>query len=244
MKTLKFATTVLCVSIFSLGLTSCSNDDETITNPDNLTETEAVEIVSSSLQKSTGGVTETSKSYSEELTVDITLNELCDTLYEENFSFTSDNDIISANYDVNWAYQLSCNNFNIPQSAVFNSNSTGAYRTTRVSSSDANEASFSVTGLQPSADNYVFTGDFRRNGSQDITTNNFTKSVTSVVVIQITELTIDKVDYSIISGTGVASLTGQTGQGNSFAFEGSVTFNNDNTATLVIGGNMYTIDLN
>ena len=85
MKTLKFATTVLCVSIFSLGLTSCSNDDETITNPDNLTEAEAVEIVSSSLQKSTGGVTETSKSYSEELTVDITLNELCDTLYQENF---------------------------------------------------------------------------------------------------------------------------------------------------------------
>ena len=163
---------------------------------------------------------------------------------KKTFSFASTGDIISASYDVNWEYQMTCNTFNIPESATLNSNGTGAYRTARINSSDAHEASFSVTGLQPSADNYVFTGNFRRNGSQDISTNNFTKSVTSVVVIQITELTINKVDYSIISGTGIASLTGQTSQGNSFAFEGSITFNNDDTATLVIGGNMYTIDLN
>lgn len=244
MKTLKFATAVFCVSILSLGLTSCSNDDEAVTTTDDLSETEAVEIVEASLQKSTGGVTETSKSFSEELTVDITLNELCNTLYEENFSFLTDGDVISATYDMNWAYELSCNNFNIPQSAVFNSNGSGEYRTERVTSNDTSTTSFNISGLQPAEDTYVFTGNFQRNGTQEIRTNIISKSVTSTLTLQITELTIHKTDYTILSGSATAILSGETGEGNSFLFEGSITFNNDNTATLIIGGNTYTINLN
>jgi hypothetical protein len=56
-KTLFFASSMV------LSLSSCSNDDDAIT-ANTLTEEEAVELIEASLQKSTGGLNQTTEAYS------------------------------------------------------------------------------------------------------------------------------------------------------------------------------------
>jgi len=231
----------LVITVFSL--TSCTNDDDSIAS-ETLTEEEAVELVEASLQKNTGGLNETTKTYSEDLTTDITLNEVCGILYEETFPYTYNGNFITANYIIVWSYQMSCNTLNIPETAEFNATSSGVYTTRRIESNDVSQSSLSVSGLQPTSDTYLFNGNFKREGNQQITLNQNTRSVNSTVSLEITNLTVDKENYEIISGNGTVELTGSTNQGNSFSFEGSIIFNGNGSATLTINGNGYEININ
>lgn len=235
--------TLFFLTITTFFLTSCSKDDDTITSTE-ITDEEAVELVEASLQKSTGGLNETTKSYSEELTTDITLNELCDTLYEETFPYTFNGNFIEAEYNIDWSYQMNCNNLNIPETVEFDATSSGTYTTQRIESNDSSQASFNISGLQPTADAYVFNGNFKRDGNQKITINQKTKSINSALSIEITDITVEKVAYEIISGNGLLNLTGTTNEGNSFSFEGSIIFNGNGAATLTLNGNTYEISLN
>ena len=74
----------IVTAIVIQSLISCTNEEDMeIKNV--VSEEEAVVLIESSLQKSTGGLNEMTNTFSEELTTDITLNELCGTLYEASF---------------------------------------------------------------------------------------------------------------------------------------------------------------
>lgn len=238
-KTLKAITYLIFLSCL---VSSCNNEDDAIST-NTVTEEEAVEIVEASLKESTGGVSKTSTTYAEALSTDITMNELCDTLYERSFPYNYNNNFVEADYAFNWSYEITCNGLDIPQTAMFNSNSTGAYNTQRLTSSDSTACNFMITGLQLSNSEYIFNGSFTRNGNQTFMTNRQAGNITSLMNLQITDLSVDKTDYQITGGTAVLTISGQTGQGNTFSYQGTLTFNADGTATLLINGNTYTIDL-
>ena len=244
MKNSNFKSIFLAI-ILVLGIFSCSNDDDSNDDLNNqITEEEASEIIETSLKSDTGGLTETTKSYSDDLENDITLNDLCNTLYNDTFSFSYSNNFVDAGYTVNWEYELTCNALNVPQSAVFSSTSSGTYNTQRISSNDTSMSSFNITGLQPSANAYTFNGQYKREGSQVFTTINQTRTFTSTLTVDISNITVDKVDYEIISGSGNATLNITMNNGNTFLFEGALTFNGNGTATLSLNGNTYTLTLN
>lgn len=233
---------VILLLITTFYLTSCSKDNQPIVFNE-VTEEDAVELIEASLQKSTGGLNETTKTYSEELATDITLNESCDTAYEESFTYSYNANSIQADYLTNWSYQMTCTDLDVPQSAVFEASSTGNYTTTRIVSEDAMETSARISGLQPSSLTLIFSGSFKREGAQKITTNFNIRNLSSSLRVDFTDLIVDKSTYAIISGTGTASLTG-VNQNNSFLFEGSVVFNGNGSATLTINGNSYEININ
>ncbi|MDP5082237.1 MAG: hypothetical protein NWP87_06225 [Winogradskyella sp.] len=233
---------VILLSITICYLTSCSKDNSPIVFSE-VTEEEAAELIETSLQKSTGGLNEITKTYSEELTTDITLNESCDTAYEESFTYSYNTNSIQADYLTNWSYEMTCTDLDVPESVVFEASSAGNYTTTRIVSEDTMQTSASISGLQPSSQTLIFNGSFKREGAQEITINLNTRSLSSSLKVDFTNLIVDKSTYAITSGTGTASLMG-INQNNSFSFEGTVVFNGNGSATLTLNGNSYQIDIN
>jgi hypothetical protein len=61
---------------------------------------------------------------------------------------------------------MSCTNLNIPKTVEFNATSSRTYLTQRIESNGASQTSFSISGLQPTSDDYVFNGDFRKESNQ------------------------------------------------------------------------------
>jgi hypothetical protein len=242
MKISKSITTLLCGTLIVFGLTSCAKDDDTLT-PDKLTDEEVVELVEASLQKSTGGLNQTTAMYSEELTTNITLNELCGSLYQETFPYSINDAYIQAEYIFDGSYQINCTSLNIPETVELNVVTTGTYSTRRIESNDVSQTSFTISGLEFASDAYLFNGNFIKEGNQQITMNQKTRSVYSAVYVELTNLAVDKVNYQIISGNATLTLTGNTNQINSFSFEGTIIFNGNRTATLTLSGNAYEINL-
>ena len=72
---------------------------------------------------------------------------------------------------------------------------------------------FSVTGLQPSASQYVFNQIYIRNGSENSKVRNKI-GFTSNITIKTTNLTVDKNTGLILSGSASVSISGSATNGN------------------------------
>jgi hypothetical protein len=206
-----------------------------------MTEEEAVEIVEASLQKNTGGLAKTTEDFTEELVTD-TVNNSCGTAHQDNFTFNYDNFNIEADYAVNWSYNITCNAFNIPESAALTVSSTGTYTTLRMNSADNLSASLNITGMEWTAANVVFNGSFGRSGTQQITTNLSNRSLSSDIAITLNNINVSKSSYTIQSGSATVSLSGSD-QGVPFSYNGVIVFNGSDDATLTMNGNNYNIAL-
>lgn len=232
---------ILSVILSFLLITSCSEDDS-ITS-ESLSAEEAVEIIEAALAEESGGLTETAIAYTKAFVEEISQNVQCNATSTDSYEFTRNGSVTQASYTFNWEFLITCNGLSIPQSASFTANGNGSYNTQRIDSEDASTLSASITGLQPTSSEMTFNGSYERMGSQQISINQTIKDVTTDFNATITDLIVNKSDYEIASGSGVFTLSGDA-NGNSFSFEGSLTFNGDNTATVTINGNAYTIELN
>ncbi|MEM7102759.1 MAG: hypothetical protein AAF502_06445 [Bacteroidota bacterium] len=237
MTKLKSLSTVLALLMFVSVFASCTKEDIKA-----FTDEEAVVLIESSMQKSTGGMEETTAKYSENLVNEIAVNEACDEDHASSYPFSYSNALITADYVFDWAYMLSCNNLNIPTSADFTASSDGNYTTKRLTSNDNSSTAFIVTGLQPSVSSLTMNGVYTRNGTQVLTTNFNTRNISSALMIDLTDLEVAKSDFEIESGTGTILLT-VTAEGNVFTFEGEIVFLGDSNAALTLNGVTYDINL-
>lgn len=147
---------------------------------------------------------------------------------------------VTYNYAFRSTRLLSCNN-GIPASFAYTASGSSSYDAPRVSSADSTSAQFSVTGLQPSASQYVFTQTYIRNGSENSKVRNKI-GFTSNITIKTTNLTVDKNSGLILSGAASVSISGSATNGKSFSYSGTLTFSGNKQATLDLGnGNTYTI---
>ena len=233
--------TLLMLSI-AISVASCTNDEDS--NKDvAITDEEAAELIAGSVQTSTAGLTLTVNTFSRALATEITPMEFCGTVYEKTIPYSTNGNLVEADYTLGWSYQLSCNSLNIPQTVLLSGTTTGTYSTQRVESNGNSQSSFNISGLQPSASSYVFIGDLNQKATQQVTVNQNTKTISSTVSLELTNLVVDKESYEISSGTGVVTLSGTTDQGNSFLFEGTITFSGDGTATVTLNGIAFEITL-
>lgn len=225
----------LAFALVGTFATSCSKDKQEITEED------AVELIEGSLQESSAGLDETVKSYSELIVEDLAVNGNCTQNYDTSYVFGYTGVNVQADYTVSWGYNLSCN-FGVPVSATLAASSDGTYSTNRMKSDDNSTANLTITGIQPSTQELNFNGNLTRNGSQTITVNSKTREITSTITLVLTDLVVNKTTYQIESGSGTATITADNGD-DTFTFNGSITFNGGGSATLVINGNTYTINL-
>jgi hypothetical protein len=110
-----------------------------------------------------------------------------------------------------------------------------------MSSDDSSSGGFVLTGLAPAAPAYVLNTTYTRDGSQvSKIARNY--SFTSKLIIKSTNINVDKTSFKILSGTATVTVSGASSSGKSFNFNGTITFNGDNKATLVLNsGASYNI---
>lgn len=224
--------------LFLLFQTSCSPDIDLL----ELSEGEAVEIIETALQDAAGGLTTNLEDMAEQLVTAVTSGEICDSTYTKIVADSNQGALIQTSYSSTLTYEMMCNNFDIPQTATISSATESMYTSNRMESEDTATFLGNASGLQPSVSSISLTGNYNKTGNQEL---NFSeqKNINSIFTSDLTTLQINKQNYNIESGNGTFSLTGST-QDATFSYLGNITFNGGGSATLVINGTTYEIDLN
>ena len=142
-----------------------------------------------------------------------------------------------------WSYMMACNGLNVPQMVEFEASSVGSYSTSRINSNDVTNTVIAISGLQPSASSLLFSGFFNREGTQSITTNLNTRSLSSKFNADLVNVLIDKSNYSISSGGGTFVLSGLS-ENIPFSFYGTIVFNGNGSVSLTVNENNYEININ
>ncbi|MCG2792640.1 MAG: hypothetical protein L6262_03705 [Weeksellaceae bacterium] len=229
--------------IGALSLTSCRKDDDNTTTVE---ESEAVDAVSSSLSADANGMAksmETATIYAEGknlYTSNPSLN--CGQLYSDSYAENYSSASYSYNYNGVFSYQLSCGTNGAPQSFAYKANRTGSYDTPRMSSDDNAVAEWKLTTLDASSATTLFNGSYVRTGTQVSKVRN-QNTFSSTLTYALTDIAVNKSTHKIASGKASLVFSGTSSTGNQYTYNGAVTFNGNNTATLVINGNTYTINL-
>ncbi|MFA6059487.1 MAG: hypothetical protein WC756_14870 [Taibaiella sp.] len=229
--------------IAGITLSSCKKDEAT--TQAEVTQEDAADAIESSLVNSTYGLTASvteSSAYAAGAGIYVTTSSLeCGHLYSNTYSSSGNTGSYSHNYTINRNYQLNCDEAGNHQSFVYNFDMNGTYETPRMSSDDSATSSWSITGLSPSSTFAIFNGSYQRNGSQHSKVRNM-RSFTSVINYTLNSLTVNKSTHTITSGSASVSINASSGS-NNYTYIGSITFNGNGTATLLLNGTTYTIIL-
>jgi hypothetical protein len=222
----------LCVS---LVLVSCRGD---IGENLDITSEDVAEIVEVALDQMEDQLTELSSDLE-----DLTLEELCDSVYTNQLAFSRSNGPRQGSLDLSWTFDLVCGGtFELPQSANFDFNSAGNYSTPRLVSEDSTQFAGEVAGLQIQASDYLWGGDVVRSGREDLTINGQTATLTTDMDLTVVDVTIPKQSSEISSGSGTFSITVDQ-NGTITTYSGTITLHGGGSATIVVNGNTYDISI-
>ncbi len=239
---------IMLSALSILAVMSCSNEDDNNTNTNTaaIEETDVVDVIETSLAKETYGMSksmETAVVYSEEQNVFTENPDLeCGHLYNDAYNESYNSDNFSYDFSINRAYQLNCDENGNASSLAYNMNYTGVYDAPRMASDDDGVLGYVLSGLSPDEYAVLFEGNYTRNGSQESKVRHM-NAFTSTLIFDISNVAVSKTTYQIMSGTSLVSFTGISSNGNEYHFNGTLTFNGDETATLVLNGNTYIINL-
>jgi hypothetical protein len=125
---------------------------------------------------------------------------------------------------------------------VANAAYSGSFDGPRMASEHAGTASVNITKLEKASATYSVNASYKSTGSFQSKIRN-KNSTSSVVDIAITDVVVDKSTHEILSGSASATITGTvTGKG-SFTFTGTIEFNGDQMASVVVNGSDYLVNL-
>jgi hypothetical protein len=229
--------------VLSIVFISCNKDE--IETPD-IEQSEAVEAITNSLSANSNGLTSsianTAKYASEQSIYSKSSSLNCGQLY--NYDYNESNSVTnySFNYSVQRSAQLNCTSGGVADNFVYQANRTGTYDTPRMSSSDNAVSNWTMTGLNTNSTNAIINGSYQRNGTQVSKVRN-KNSFKSTINYTTTNINVDKTSHKIVSGSSTVNFVGTSSTGNQFTYNGTITFNGNDMATLVINGNTYTINL-
>lgn len=165
----------------------------------------------------------------------------CGEPFDSTMTRSVDNANLTASYAVSWSWLVSCNALQIPVAIDYQRNIEGSYETARLISDDEAASNWAISNLIQ-GEHYILDGTYTRQGSQQSKVRD-QNSFYSSLLIEVDSLHVDKGTRQIQSGTAGFTLT-ITGPGsNSQTFEGAIAFNGDGSATIIINGNSYTVNL-
>lgn len=146
---------------------------------------------------------------------------------------------VTSSFTHTWQYTLNCDG-PTPVSVTGTGNHTGHYNGPRITSDTEGTRSWTVTGLDAGMTHFIFNGMFERSGvhtSKLRQKNTFTSSLAIVP----TDVAVSKTWHKIVSGSAAVTLNCTGADGEEYNFIGSLEFNGDDTATLTLNGQTYTI---
>jgi len=213
-------------------MTSCKTDDDVIVSNE-ITEEDAVEVVENAVAQESGGLTEQI-----ETTIviadfaDPEQNPMCGLSFDSTLLQTNQSgSVILYNYEYQWTWNVQCDILQTPEQFDFYYEMDGWCNAPRLESLDYGFNDFSISGLNSASEVYVYSGLYQRYGNIGFKTG-FQTTIDSELTIEISEIIISKTTGEILEGSGSVSFIGKSSNGQSVTFEGTITFEGGDTATL------------
>lgn len=233
---------VLAVNFLAIILffSSCKKAEEII---ESVSEEEAVEVVENSLSSDAGGLAgQIEESAAIVSAYTESKNEYCGLSFDSAINIVNPSEaVITYHYNLEWDWVINCNQFQIPESFVFNCEMGGGYDAPRMSANDEASVSFELSDLDLSTGFITFNGSFEREGTCQSKIGE-KRSFSSKIIFEAMDVKVDKATKKLLSGTANLTLEAKTSEGKTFSFDGVVTFTGGDTATVKFE-NEYEIQL-
>jgi hypothetical protein len=233
--------------LYLLTILSCKKKEEQTTpsqtTPEiTITSEDVADLVAVSISTSSEGL----NSNTAEIAAKISFvnNQLSPCGYNLDTSISRSTPIgsaISFTYNLNYSYQMYCNGF-IPDNMLVEMTANGDLEQVRLTATSQSTGNLTFTGLTPNFTSYLLNGTYSRTGSATSKVrekNTFSYSLT----LNLSDLSVSKTDYYIDSGSCTLTFAATISSGKVFNFTGTLTYVDENTANLVIGGTTYSINI-
>jgi hypothetical protein len=251
------------IAILLLGAASCKKSNSGVSS--NVSSTEALDIVSSSLSLNSNGVgtvasdaatvagtqsvTLSGSSSAEQVGIARSLQravsakglECGDTKNDTVTRASVSGAAIGYSYTSMYSFTLHCNGI-APDSLTGSSAFSGTYSGPFISSTYTGNTTFTVLGILPSAGSYTLNGTYTRNGNFQSIKNTSNKG-THTVNVTVTNVAISKTTGTITGGTATFSVSGNVPSKGNWSYSGTLVYNGDGTANLTLSGTVYIINL-
>ncbi len=238
MKLQIFFTSLVALIIF----TSISCDRDRM-NDDEMTEEEALEIVQSSLVSEAYGVQIQADDASSLNSTENSESENCGLLNTRMLERNSiANATVSYSYSISYLFSLVCET-NQSRYFTIDFEGNGMYSSPRFESDDTISYEAELTNISSSESFYLYNGSFSRIGTQTTRIAGRTKNFNSTLLLESTNISIDKSSRTILGGATGFSLTGNLNSGDSFSFVGDIVYNGNDSATVTLNGTSYNVSL-
>lgn len=230
------------VAMLMLGAVACKKSETSSGLTTNVSNSEAADMVASSLSLNSNGVANVSADVALDATTYSNAHLPCGTVKADSISRQSlAGSAYTYSYNLKYNYTVMCTN-NVPDNLSGSLAYSGSFSGPNLSSANSGSAVFTVAGLSPTASSFVINGEYKRAGSfkSKVDTTHAGNSNIDVVV---SSLTVTKPGRVITGGTATISVTGDVPKKGNFTYAGTLVFNSDGTATLTLNGTVYKINL-
>lgn len=217
------------------ALTSCRKDPEEIVEL--LSSSEATEIIEDAVANRTAGLT--APTIDAAAIVDAYLNS-CGIPGDTSISKVKTSGVATYDYTFNMDWLVTCSNLGVPQSANIGIAGNGDFASPHWLGTDVTSGDLTFTGLSPQEASYVVNGSYDLSGNLTGSLRRTAPSFDCVVALTLTNLLLDKTTYQITGGSGTATVTATTANGQTKTLNGTLVFNGNGSATVEVNGHEHT----
>lgn len=219
---------------------ACSEDEQ----PNSITSDEAASIIAVSLA---GNGVNAISSQSAEYASDAMDGDIggrvatCGFKQSLDYSTSSDEGAINAfNFEFNYDFEVTCEGEQ-PAALAVGLNYTGDFSSESHSIDCSGLANLQLDGLHSDASAFEMNGEYKYNGSFVDKQKN--QSVTSSIVMTLTDISISKSLHQITTGKGSYSISGSVPSKGSFKYSGEIKFLGAGQAEVSVNGVVYVADM-
>ncbi len=235
---------IALIGLTLIGLTSCDREDSGFGNGAKVTENEAVELLQQTLVSEAYGIDIQANDASGLVTEEASKSAfVCGVLNERTMERNSSIGAVTTfSHSIDYNFTLICDN-EIPRAYSIDFDGSGTYSSPRLESNDVISYNAVLDDILVANTPYVYNSSFMREGTQTTRINGNTKDFESTLIIESTNIAIDKITRIILSGNATFSLAGTLTTGEPFSYRGDIIFNGNGNATIEVNGNIYNVQL-
>ena len=233
------------MTTITVALVACDNDDEMSVSGDITNEEAAEQVASSVASEVVTTAADAGVLFSDADNGRISSNgriQECGVEFDSTISKSYNGQFLTYTLDIDYDYQLVCTN-NFPSDLDYSFNLQGTLDGRRLESEGVTAGDLMATGFNLSSSDYIVNGEMNRTYSL-LQKEGQQNSFNSQSEIIITDLSIDKNTRVITGGEVSFSVSGTRIGGDEFSFTATAIFNGDGTATVLVDGEEYIVDLN
>lgn len=224
----KQLTTLLAIAGVTT-FTSCqkesSGDEEAITTQ------EVADVMSESVTPESGGVVAQVESSSQISAIPFYLA-ACGVAKDSTVANAGTKGLHEWSFSFNWHWLLTCSNGD-PQKFQVTVSGNSDYNGPRLTSTHSSNGSLTIEGLQLASTKYAVNETFVRTGAH-VSKVGRKLTFTTETAVNLADVMVDKLTKKIVSGIAELTVKGTNSAGKTFTYQGTLTFNGNSRATLVL----------